>query len=287
MIRHANIFTILRMPRHYAQLQNGLNHAAIKNGPAISCVHTTSIHRSNKDSGDKKSGPISRFEVFKEEHATVILDIEEEREKITSNEQTIEIVDDADEYSVYDQFSQTRKCRLLPDRKDVSFFFFSYYNFFVLYCVGGKTGVYDIEELVDVLKHNNSQDIFVCSVPVDLKWVDHICVVTGRSQRHMRGIANFVRKLFKLKRSNNEVLPKVEGGDSKEWIAMDLGNIALHIFSSEARVKYDLEMLWSVGSKFDPESNKVDEFSEIVNRHTFELNTSGVVRRSKYLPNKD
>lgn len=40
------------------------------------------------------------------------------------------------------------------------------------------------------------------------------------------------------------------------------GNIALHIFSPEARIKYDLETLWSVGSQYDDISNiKEDELN--------------------------
>lgn len=46
-----------------------------------------------------------------------------------------------------------------------------------------------------------------------------------------------------------------------------LGNIALHIFSADAREEYDLESLWAIGSQYDRESNKqqqslVDLFAE-------------------------
>jgi hypothetical protein len=37
---------------------------------------------------------------------------------------------------------------------------------------------------------------------------------------------------------------------------MYIGNIALHIFSHEIRLKYDLETLWSVGSKYDVQSKE-------------------------------
>lgn len=38
-----------------------------------------------------------------------------------------------------------------------------------------------------------------------------------------------------------------------------VGNIALHIFSNEARVKYDLDSLWSLGEEYDDECNKPDD----------------------------
>lgn len=89
--------------------------------------------------------------------------------------------------------------------------------------IGGVNGVFEIEDLVDVLRRENGEDIFVCTVPKNLKYVDYLCVVTGRSQRHRAAIAQFVRKLFKIKRHRGDVLPKVEGGKSKTWMAIDLG----------------------------------------------------------------
>ena len=41
-----------------------------------------------------------------------------------------------------------------------------------------------------------------------------------------------------------------------DWVAMDLGNIALHLFTEETREKYDLESLWSVGSEFDTKTQE-------------------------------
>lgn len=86
----------------------------------------------------------------------------------------------------------------------------------------------------------------------------------------MKAMAEFVRKMFKIKRSKNEVIPKIEGKNSEEWLAMDLGNIALHIFSAKIRKHYDLEMLWSVGPNYDTETNKPDDpIYEMFDKHSF------------------
>lgn len=138
--------------------------------------------------------------------------------------------------------------------------------------LGGLNGVFEIDDLVEVLRKDNADDIFVCSVPKELKYVDHICVVTGRSQRHRKAMAQFVRKMFKLKRRPGDVIPKIEGENSQDWMALDLGNIALHIFSAEARKQYDLESLWSLGSEFDPECNKPnDALVELYEKHSIYL----------------
>lgn len=51
-----------------------------------------------------------------------------------------------------------------------------------------------------------------------------------------------------------------------------LGNIALHIFAPEIRQKYNLESLWTVGSKYDLDCNKPDDsIVELYERHTMFL----------------
>lgn len=139
----------------------------------------------------------------------------------------------------------------------------------------GKTGVFDIEDLMAVLKRDNAENIFVCTVPKELKYVDYLVVITARSQRHMRALAEFVRKMYKVK-SNGKVknVPKIEGKNSDEWMAIDLGNIALHIFASEVRKHYDIEMLWSVGAEYDTEANKPDDpIFELFDQHSIEYIT--------------
>lgn len=106
------------------------------------------------------------------------------------------------------------------------------------------------------MKRDNADNIFVCTVPKHLKYVDYLVVITARSHRHMKAIAEFVRKMYKIKRGKHDIIPKIEGKNSEEWMAMDMGNIALHIFSANVRKQYDLEMLWSVGPEYDTESNK-------------------------------
>ena len=53
--------------------------------------------------------------------------------------------------------------------------------------------------------------------------MDYIVVVTGKSVRHMHALATFVRKVFKMKSHTHERIPRVEGQNSKDWMALDLG----------------------------------------------------------------
>ncbi|XP_059059382.1 mitochondrial assembly of ribosomal large subunit protein 1 isoform X2 [Achroia grisella] len=120
----------------------------------------------------------------------------------------------------------------------------------------GKTGVFDVEDLVNLLERENSKDIFVVSVPQEIRYVSYICIVTGRSKRHIQALAEFIRKVYKKKCNKYDPIPRIEGKNSDEWIALDLGNIALHIFSDKVRQIYDLETLWSVGPEYDEQIRK-------------------------------
>ncbi|XP_049297138.1 uncharacterized protein LOC125771007 [Anopheles funestus] len=184
----------------------------------------------------------AKYQVFRDTDAPVILDVDEER-----------LLHEAG-------LQQPEKVHDLPDM-------YSGINL-----ARGKSGVYEIEDLVTVLRLNNAINIFVCTVPKDIKYVDYMCIVSGRSARHMRGMAEFVRKVFKMKRKSSDVIPKIEGESSNDWMALDLGNIALHIFSTKAREQYDLESLWSVGSEYDREYNKPsEELVQLFEKHTIYL----------------
>lgn len=66
-------------------------------------------------------------------------------------------------------------------------------------------------------------DLFVVTVPPEMAYADYIVVVTGRSPKHMKATSEIVRRIFKKKRSSGDLLPKIEGKDSQDWIALDLG----------------------------------------------------------------
>lgn len=202
----------------------------------------------------------NKYQIFRDVDATVILDVEEERQlqRQQDKEGTQLEVEDSDD------------SKTLP----------SIFNGVNL--ERGKTGVYEIEDLVTVLRLNNAENIFVCSVDKEIKYVDFICVVTGMSFRHMRGIAEFVRKIYKMKRHPTDIIPKIEGENSRDWMALDLGNIALHIFSEAAREQYDLESLWAIGAKYDRECNKPDEpLVELFERHSVYLNDLKPLRNNQ------
>lgn len=111
--------------------------------------------------------------------------------------------------------------------------------------------MFEIKDLMEVLEREKAKNLCVIKLPKNLKYVDYLCLADGKSYRHMLGMAYFVRKMYKLKRHTGDIIPKIEGEKCRDWIAMDMGNIALHIFSKSAREHYDLESLWCLGEEYE------------------------------------
>lgn len=87
-------------------------------------------------------------------------------------------------------------------------------------------------------------DITVIDIAEKSSIADAMMVATGTSKRHVRSLAESVRQ--SAKQSEHPPLG-FEGGDSSDWILVDLGDIIVHVMTQEKRDFYALEKLWSVG----------------------------------------
>ena len=101
-----------------------------------------------------------------------------------------------------------------------------------------------IEMTVKVLEDMKGIDLTVIDIIGKSSIADAMIVVTGTSQRHVRSMAETVR--LAAKDANHPPLG-VEGGDSSEWVLVDLGDVIVHVMTEEKREFYSLEKLWSVG----------------------------------------
>lgn len=79
-----------------------------------------------------------------------------------------------------------------------------------------------------ILENENARDIFVCRVPKDVKYVDYMVICSSNNYRTMSALAEVVRTTFKEKNSDKIIgLPMIEGGKSRDWMALDLGSYLL------------------------------------------------------------
>lgn len=69
----------------------------------------------------------------------------------------------------------------------------AFYFIVVLIHVGGQSGVFEIEELCTLLKNDNVRDVCVITVPPEYNYVDFLIFGTGRSTRHIRAVAEYIK----------------------------------------------------------------------------------------------
>ncbi|MCL4169458.1 UNVERIFIED_CONTAM: hypothetical protein GTU68_035474 [Idotea baltica] len=100
-------------------------------------------------------------------------------------------------------------------------------------------------EALDALK---GLDITVINITKKSSIADAMMVATGTSKRHVRSMAEAVRQ--SAKQADHAPLG-FEGGDSSDWILVDLGDVIVHVMTQEKRDFYALEKLWSVGPDSD------------------------------------
>ena len=72
---------------------------------------------------------------------------------------------------------------------------------------------------------------------------DALVIASGRNDRQVRAIAEEVERLVELALDVKPI--RVEGWTAAEWIALDYGDVIVHVFDEAAREYYDLEHLWS------------------------------------------
>jgi ribosome-associated protein len=111
-----------------------------------------------------------------------------------------------------------------------------------------------VSALVDAALDGADEKLSVDTVVLDLREFvdsfDALVIAAGRNDRQVRSIAEEIeRRVYVATR----VKPtRVEGWTSAQWIALDYGDVIVHVFDLETRDYYDLEHLWSAAPTFRP-----------------------------------
>jgi ribosome-associated protein len=87
-------------------------------------------------------------------------------------------------------------------------------------------------------------------ITIDLEGRSALCdaavIASGRSSRHVGAMAEHLAR--RLKESGYGTRP-ISGQAQGDWVLVDAGDVIVHLFRPEVRDYYDLEGMWSVGSR--------------------------------------
>ncbi|KAF4102652.1 mitochondrial assembly of ribosomal large subunit protein 1 isoform X2 [Onychostoma macrolepis] len=132
----------------------------------------------------------------------------------------------------------------------------------------------DVALLVSLLKQENASDICVIRVSPELRYTEHMIIVSGSSPRHLSAIAALLLRAFKLQRKDEEPHARLEGRHCDDWKCIDFGPMVLHLMLPDTRETYELEKLWTLRSydeqlmRIPPETLPSDFIYDISHTHT-------------------
>ncbi|NPA59482.1 MAG: ribosome silencing factor [Epsilonproteobacteria bacterium] len=92
-----------------------------------------------------------------------------------------------------------------------------------------------IDTIVSVLDTNKAESIEVFDLSKKNYFVDYAIIASSLGSRHTLALLDHLKKSIKPAESFNNV------DESGDWVVVDLGDILIHIMTSEYRVKYDME----------------------------------------------
>jgi ribosome-associated protein len=102
-----------------------------------------------------------------------------------------------------------------------------------------------------VADERNCSDIIVLDLKDKSPATDYFVIATGTSDRQMRTVAD---EICEAARKQGRQRFGSAGYEQGRWILLDFIDVVVHIFDSEYRDYYDLELLWGDARRLKWES---------------------------------
>lgn len=104
---------------------------------------------------------------------------------------------------------------------------------------GSETLARRLAELADSKK---AEEIVVLDMRKLVSYTDFLAICSARNERQAKAIVDEVRVQVK---QETGILPGgVDGAGEDGWVVLDYLDCVLHVFTAEARERYQLEELW-------------------------------------------
>lgn len=94
---------------------------------------------------------------------------------------------------------------------------------------------------IEALEDIKARDIVVLDTAKLTALFDYVIVASADSARQTKALALNVHE--KVKEAGGQVIG-MEGGETGEWVLVDLGSIVVHVMQPAIREYYNLEELW-------------------------------------------
>ncbi len=99
-----------------------------------------------------------------------------------------------------------------------------------------------------VAEDKKGEDVVVLDVRGLSSFTDYFVIMSGRSTRHVQGLAEAMEAELRSKRISSK---HSEGLKEGIWVLLDFDDVVVHIFYHDKRGFYDLEGLWHDAPRLD------------------------------------
>jgi ribosome-associated protein len=103
--------------------------------------------------------------------------------------------------------------------------------------------------LAEVADSKGGTGIVVLDMRELVSYTDYLTICTARNERQARAIVDEVK--LKLKKDDGILPGGTDGEGAAGWIVLDFLDAVLHVFTEEARRRYQLEDLWREAPRVD------------------------------------
>lgn len=94
------------------------------------------------------------------------------------------------------------------------------------------------------LDADKAEDIVIIDLSKQSSLADYMVVASGTSSRHVGAMAEKLRARLEIKGVKGI---RIEGKERADWVAIDVGDIIVHLFRPEVRTFYNIEKMWGAG----------------------------------------
>jgi ribosome-associated protein len=105
--------------------------------------------------------------------------------------------------------------------------------------------------IAELAESKVASEIVVLDMRKLVAYTDFLTICTARNERQARAIADEVKLRLK---QEQELLPAGSEGEGAGWIVLDYLDCVVHVFTEEARQRYQLEDLWREAPRLELEA---------------------------------
>ncbi len=98
-----------------------------------------------------------------------------------------------------------------------------------------------LKTVTSSLDDNKAEDIISINLAGKSSIADYMVIASGRSQRQVAALADYVIKGMK-EAGHRDIV--VQGLEQADWVLIDAGDVIVHIFRPEVRSFYNLDKMW-------------------------------------------